>query len=172
MGTTLPIGSNHRRTARAFTLIELSVVVFILMLMLALCAPQFVRSYNSASLSEAVRTFSTMSQLARMHAVTRQQKTVMHVDLDRQAFWVTQSGVDETGHSGTSLRSYQLSTRVTLVSVERPDSGERISKTADATFYPNGTCDSITVVFRGADRSGLAATIDPVTCKAVSYAVK
>jgi hypothetical protein len=42
-----------------------------------------------------------------------------------------------------------------------------------AMFYPNGTCDTFTVTFRGAEKgSGLAIVVDPVTSRAVPWPVK
>jgi prepilin-type N-terminal cleavage/methylation domain-containing protein len=170
MRTTLAIGSDARRAG--FTLIELSIAVFIMALLLAICAPSFVRSYNSSMLNETARSFSTTCLLARMQAISQQHKATLHVDLDRQVFWVTQPLKNEDG--GTSeqtLKVFQLSQRVTLFSAERADAGKP-EKQVDIDFYPNGTCDAFTVVFRGSERGGLAAMVDPITCQAALVPVK
>ena len=156
-----------RRTG--FTLIELSIAIFIIAMLLALCAPAFVRSYNDMQLREAARTFATTCQYGRILAVEHQTNAVLHIDLDRQKFWLTQNA----GEAGdVTLKNYDLSVRVTLAGAELVDGPGKAERAIEVNFYRNGTCDSATVVFRGEQKTGLAATIDPVTCKAVPYAVK
>ena len=168
MRTTSVTGS------KAFTLIELSIVVFILAMLMALSAPAFVRSYNSAVLGEAARAFTTTCQLARLQAVARQANAVLHVDVDRQTFWLTQTvtATDEPT-SDLTLKTYRLSSRVVLVSVERVDGPvQQSEKYVEAQFYPNGTCDALAVVFRGNERTTLVANLDPITCRATAAVVK
>ena len=162
------------RQRRGFTLIELSIAVFIIAMVMAVALPSFVRSYNGAVLNETVRTFATTCQLARIQAVIQQRPAILHIDLNRQIFWVTQmlKTDDESAGSEQTLKSFELPKRVMLISAERLDTPARQGKLVEATFYPNGTCDSVTVVFRGGERGGLAATIDPITCQATTYAVK
>lgn len=149
---------------KAFSLIEVSIAVFILAMLVAVSVPAFVRTYNDLTLRETARTFSTMCQYARVEAVSRRINSVLHIDLDRQVFWVTQDGA--------TLKTYEVSKRVLIASVQFIDTTGQLDRVADVNFYPNGTCDSATIVFRGAEKSALAATIDPITCKANPYVVK
>ena len=96
MRTTSATGSS------AFTLIELSIVIFIMAMLVALSAPALVRSFNSAALGEAARAFATTCQLARLQAVTRQVNAVLHVDADRQTFWLTQTLATPRGSGARS----------------------------------------------------------------------
>ena len=170
MRTILATGSDARRAG--FTLIELSIAVFIMALLLAISAPSFVRSYNTALLNETARTFTTTCLLARVQAIVQQHNATLHIDLERQVFWVTQPVKNEDGESSEqTLKVCQLSKKVTLVSAERADEAKQ-GKIIDVVFYPNGTCDPVTVVFRGSERGALAASLDPITCQAVPYAVK
>jgi hypothetical protein len=65
-----------------------------------------------------------------------------------------------------------------LVSAElaEPAAAERSGGTGtDITvkFYPNGTCESVTVVFRGTTKTDLlAATLDSLTGRATPYVLK
>jgi prepilin-type N-terminal cleavage/methylation domain-containing protein len=172
--TTSAIGSNQMQRRHGFTLIELSIAVFILAMIVAVAVPQFVRSYNNQLLSETARTFATTCQLARVQAVTQQAKSTLHIDLDRQLFWVTQPIKTEDGASSEdqTLKVFELPKRVSMASADRADGMQAHEKLVDVTFYPNGTCDSVTVVFRGGERGGLLATVDPITCQAIPYAVK
>ena len=66
MKTTSVTGSDRMQRRHAFTLIELSIAVFIMAMIVAVAMPQFVRSYNSQLLNETARTFATTCQLARV----------------------------------------------------------------------------------------------------------
>jgi prepilin-type N-terminal cleavage/methylation domain-containing protein len=168
--TILATGNDKRRAG--FTLIELSIAVFVIALLLAIGAPSFVRSYNSALLNETARSFATTCQLARIQAITQQRNATLHVDLDRQVFWITQPLKNEYGEtSEQTIKVFRLSQRVALVSAERADATKN-EKVVDIDFYPNGTCDAFTVVFRGSERGGLAAMVDPITCQAALVPVK
>jgi prepilin-type N-terminal cleavage/methylation domain-containing protein len=147
---------NERPARAAFTLIELSIAIFIIALMMAITVPAFVRSYNTAVLNETVRSFATSCQYARIEAVTRQHNVTLHIDIDRQMFWISQpASTDEP------------------VSAERTDQPARQERQVQVDFYPNGTCDPVTVVFRGSEaKSGLAATVDPITARTVNYPVR
>jgi len=174
MTTTSAITS--RRTLRAgFTLIELSIVVFIMAIVLAICIPSFVRSYNSTMLRETAQTFATTCQFARIQAVTQQKPATLHIDLDRQMFWVTQSGrTEESASEGEqTLKTHELSKRVWLFFAERMDDTAHDRREVPVTFYPNGTCDPVTIVLRGVEKgSAIQVTIDPVTTRAQFDAVK
>jgi prepilin-type N-terminal cleavage/methylation domain-containing protein len=182
MKTTLAIGSSgeRKRSGGGFTLIELSIAVFIIAIIMAVSVPSFVRSYNSAVLSETGRTVITACELARLNAVLHQRKVVFHTDLDKQMIWLTQAlGSDATGMTDSVepqdslLKKIEISSRIGLVSAQLADQPPQQKGTVEAIFYPNGTCDGFTVTFRGTEKgSGLAIVVDPVTSRGVPWPVK
>ncbi len=171
---TSATGSKAAARRAAFTLIELSIVVFIIALMVGLAIPGFVRSYNGMLLNEAANSFATICQLARIQAVSHQSVAVLHIDLDRQMFTVSQSGRNEDGaQEDQTVKVVQLSNRVGLVSAVRQDLPATGDKQIEVDFYPNGTCDPIYIVLQGTENGrGLCAIIDPLTIHATIYPVK
>jgi hypothetical protein len=173
-------------------LIELSIVVFILAIIVTASMPHMVRTYNGAVLNDVVRGFGTTCQFARVKAVTQQRPVVMHVDLKRQIFWITQQpgppvegaefNEDDTG----TLKVYEIPKRVAMLAAEvmqgAPVHSEKIERNKNTglleqgiefTFYPNGTCDGATLIFRGAEpKDVLSVTVDPVTTRTTAYPVK
>ncbi|MCG3149252.1 MAG: hypothetical protein PCFJNLEI_02712 [Verrucomicrobiae bacterium] len=149
-----------------FSLIEVSIAIFILAMLIAVSVPTFVRSFNDMTLRETARGFATTCQLARIEAVQHQTNVVLHIDLDQQRFWLAREGEE------TLIKNWEVSRRVTLVAAELAGNPSREERSIGVNFYPNGTCDSATIVIRGAEKHGLAATIDPITCKAIAYPVK
>jgi prepilin-type N-terminal cleavage/methylation domain-containing protein len=174
MRTTLATGSKGRTRSAAFTLVELSIVVFIIGILMAVSIPGFVRSYNGAVLSETARSFSTLCQFARIQAVSRQQNATLHIDVERQMFWVSQPVRNEDGdQEERSLKVIEFSNRVALITAVRQDQPPTNERQIEVTFYPNGTCDPVYIILQGTEKGrGLCAMIDPITIRATIYAVK
>jgi prepilin-type N-terminal cleavage/methylation domain-containing protein len=174
MMTILATG-NRRRLDRGFSLIELSIVVFIIAIIMAISVPSFIRSYNAAILNETGRSVITSCQLAKLNAVLRQQKVAFYIDLDKRMIWLTQfAGTNSDDESSSVvLKTIEIPSRVWVTSVQLGDQPPEQKGQAEATFYPNGTCDAFTVTFRGTEKgSGLAIMVDPVTCRGVPWTVK
>ncbi|MBN1268002.1 MAG: hypothetical protein JXB04_00295, partial [Kiritimatiellae bacterium] len=81
------------KSRSAFTLIELLLVAFIMLLASAMAVPTFIRSYRSAKLRMSARTVVMTSRYARAMAVL-QQKYVA-VLFDRESGLVEMVGLDE-----------------------------------------------------------------------------
>lgn len=73
---------------KGFTLLELTVVIFILMLATVLVAPAFSRSFGQAQLKAATRDIVTLCRFARTQAIANQD--VLEVVFDRQTnrYWL------------------------------------------------------------------------------------
>jgi hypothetical protein len=105
--------------------------------------------------------------------VLHQQDVTLHTDLDRQTFWITQPPpLDAPDREDVVLKVVQLPQKVTLLSAERIDEAARQRGQISVAFFPNGTCEAITVVFRGSERNGLAVQVDPVTARAMPMVYK
>jgi len=171
---TSATGSKVSARRAAFTLIELSIVVFIIALMVGLAIPGFVRSYNGMVLNQAANSFATLCQLARIQAVSHQSVAVLHIDLEHQSFSVTQALANEDGsQEDQTIQQLRLSNRVGLVTAVRQDLPATTDKQIEVEFYPNGTCDPVYIVLQGMENGrGLCAIIDPLTIHATIYPVK
>ena len=169
-------GNKGRRSG--FTLIELSIALFIIAIIMAVSVPSFIRSYNASLLDSTGRTVITSCQFAKLNAVLHQQKVAFYVDLDRQTMWLVQSDsntndTDSAEASSQVLKTIEVPSRVGLVSAQVGDEPLQQKGQVAAIFYPNGTCDPFTLTFRGTEKGvGLAIMVDPVTSRAVPWPVK
>lgn len=164
-----------RRSRGAFTLIELSVVVFIMMIVTALSLPAFARAYRSSLLNSAGRSLATMSQLARLEAVLNQQVVTLHIDVGENKFWVARQDTSEEARDDfVVVKLIRVEPPVAIISaVVADDERETTQGTVDVRFFPNGTCEMATVMIRGAERGdGIELVLDPITTKATVTAVK
>lgn len=76
------------RGASGFTLLELTVVLFILTLATVLVAPAFSRSFGQVQIKASARDIAALCRFARTQAITNQD--VLEVVLDRQTnrYWL------------------------------------------------------------------------------------
>ena len=81
MRMTLATGNKRKRSG--FTLIELSIALFIMAIIMAVSIPSFIRSYYASLLDSTGRTVITSCQFAKLNAVLHQQKVEFYIDLDR-----------------------------------------------------------------------------------------
>jgi prepilin-type N-terminal cleavage/methylation domain-containing protein len=177
MKTTSATGSNARRRRGGFTLIELSIAVFIIAIIIAVSAPSFVRSYNASLLDSMGRTLATSCELARLNAVLHQQPVAFYVDMDRQTIWLMQAAstndTDSAGSGGQVIKTIEMPGRISLFSAQLGELMPQQKGLVQATFYPNGTCDAFAVTVRGVEKgSGLEVVVDPVTCRGMLWPVK
>jgi len=174
--TTSATGNRPARRA-GFSLIELSIALFILAILLAVSLPSFIRSYNGAVLNATGRTVITTCQFAKLNAVLRQQKVAFYIDMDNRKISLRQfagtNAPDSDESSILDLKTVEISPRIGVASVQIGDQPAEQRGQVEATFYPNGTCDAFTITFRGAEKgSGLAIMVDPVTCRGMPWVVK
>ena len=161
--------------ARAFTLIELSVVVFIMAMLAIVAIPSFVRSYNASQLSAAGPQDRHRLPICPFEAVLHQQNVTLSLDADQKTVSVTAPVAAATPDDspGSATKVIPLPRLVTVASVELSEQGAHRGNQVAVQFYPNGTADYLMVVLRGAEKNDvLAVTLDPVTARATPTAVK
>ena len=170
-------GCDRPRWAGGFTLVELTIVLFILATLVAVALPSFLRSFKTAEINAAARDVVTLSQLARLQAAIHQTEAQLHVDLDRQVLSVTQqlalTGEDETTNTtAVTHKTVALSSASRLVAAERTGEPAQRDGEVIVVYYPNGTCDGGTLWLQGAEKQdGVTIVLDPVTAKALPYEV-
>ncbi len=174
--TTSATGSRPGRRA-GFSLIELSIALFILAILMAVSLPNFIRSYNGAVLNAAGREVITTCEFAKLNAVLHQKNVAFYIDMDKRTIALTQftgtNTTDDGDSSSVTLKTVEISPRIGVASVQIGDQPAEQRGQVEVTFYPNGTCDAFTVTFRGAEKgSGLAIMVDPVTCRGMPWVVK
>ena len=177
MKTTSAIGSKAHRRHAGFTLIELSIAVFIIAIIIAISVPNFIRSYNAELLNATGRTIATSCEFAKLNAVLHQRNVAFYIDMDKQTIWLMQfatpSGGDGAEPESQILKTIEISPRISLFSAQLGDQLAQQKGQVEATFYPNGTCDAFAVTLRGVEKgSGLEIVVDPVTCRGMLWPIK
>jgi prepilin-type N-terminal cleavage/methylation domain-containing protein len=173
----LATGNDTSLRESGFTLIELSIAVFIIAIIIAVTAPSFVRSYNAEVLNATGRTIATSCEFAKLNAVLHQQKVGYHIDMDLQTIWLMQATTNDIADSSSGeaqvLKTIPMSSRIGLSSAQLGELMPQGRGQVEATFYPNGTCDAFAVTLHGVEKgNGLEVIVDPVTCRGMLWPIK
>ncbi len=111
--------------ARAYTLIELTVVVFLIGLMLALTVPRIQHSLLSDDLKAATRRMVGTVRTLRDKAIRDQKDYVLYLDLESNQFWVEWSPMTIEQKADARQNASTLPGNIRILDVSRRDSGKQ-----------------------------------------------
>lgn len=111
--------------ARAYTLIELTVVVFLIGLMLALTVPRIQHSLLSDDLKAATRRMVGTVRTLRDKAIRDQKGYGLYLDLESNQFWVEWSSMTVEQKADARQNASTLPGNIRILDVCRRDSGKQ-----------------------------------------------
>ena len=158
-----------------FTLLELTVVVTIAAVLVAMIVPQFRGTQQSAEARSVAREITLLARLARSHAATSSNTCRLRFDRTARRAWLEvrepksgnfRPGVDLPDSTVRWDPGVEASVRTTRESSHRrPRRGQNRDSTDACHFYADGTADGVTVVVIGELGDRFAITIDGVTAR-------
>ena len=158
ISTTGP--SPERRSAGAFTLLELIVVLVLISTILAMAAPSLRGFAYGRQTADAAARILSLTHLARSRAASWGCVHRLNVDAETGTYWLTMQRAGafvqiESDHG----RRYRLPVGVSIA-VDSPSDAESLSC---VQFYPDGRCDLATIQLTG--RQG---EVLQITCPSAS----
>ncbi len=156
----------HIRTA-GFTLIEISLVLLIIAIVLALAVPRL-RSISGAELSAQARRLSNTFRYLRSEAILSGQVYQLRYDLNRQRYWAALDPESrEEGDAGLGseslIRPLSLPSPVGISDIVLPETVGKVQGGVVWTnFYPDGVIDT-TVIHLDDGRRAYTLWVNPVT---------
>jgi type II secretion system protein H len=157
---------------RAFTLVELMVVLVLISIFTGLIVGEMRGTFEDALLRGAARKLVSAANFAGSQAVSTSQPLSIRINPVNSEFSVRKQAAAENG-SGV-LESGKLDERITVLVREQettqpedaaaaPETEERSGKTGEITFYADGTADPREILLR--DRMGveLLLRVSPIT---------
>lgn len=156
---------SRSRTA-GFTLIEISLVLLIIAIVLALAIPRL-RSLTGAELQRQARRLTNVFRFLRSEAILTGRVYELHYDLTRERYWV--SIIDESSDvpekvsdTGPLSRPVSLPNPVGISDVVLEGVGKLQQGQAQTTFYPDGYVDP-TVVHLDDSREAYTLYVNSLT---------
>jgi len=174
--THLAMVTHHApRTTRAFTLIEIMIVVGILAIVMTVAIPAFVSAQNKRPMRAATEGVLEACATARAQAILRGTLVELRIRPQDFTFDVAPTGRSEgSGGGGEARPDAKAGEGHALFHVKLPEEvgieelavNFQLLKDAEAVavrFHANGTSDEFTVVLRSLHGELRKITLDPVT---------
>lgn len=129
---------------RAFTLIELIVVLALIVILVGVIVPRMGRSVGYRELREAAGRFALTARTVRELAVAQRRVCALEIDLDRGGYGVVTWSGRSSEHQWQALRASWLKAQrwpaaVTVGSYRTPDGATATRGTQYLKFFPDGT---------------------------------
>jgi prepilin-type N-terminal cleavage/methylation domain-containing protein len=146
-----------RKKFRAFTLVELLVVLAILSILMFIVAPRFASIVNPGRAKNFILTLQNSLRYLSEKAILEQQLYLFNFDLDEGRYYFTAPVEDteedmlETEIADRYLKSAQLPPKLDVVGVQILPGEEMASGKLVLPFTPNGMLFSFEMHFAGGD---------------------
>lgn len=145
------------KCSKAFTLIEMIVVLTIMACAAGLIVPRIGSSLSRQELWESGQRLALMARSTREVAIARQQLMVIQIDIDRGGFMVCRR--DKGGQlepvRTSWLRPQQLPEAVKIAEIRLPDGTTAMGGTHQVSFDPDGTSSGAFLRLVSGDRERL-----------------
>ena len=146
---------------RAFTLIELIVVISLISIMLVVAVPRLSGGLFSNGSGEASRWIIANVRHLKEKAVADQQIYLLNVSPDTQQLWVSAADTSEVDNAAARSQAYTLSREVRIDRVAFSETEQFSSGTIPIRFFPQGFSDRAVIHMRTRDGDRLAFVIEP-----------
>jgi len=150
--------------ARGFTLIELTVALFIIGAITALTIPVFLGNMDSLKFRRAVQDVTSVMRYARSQAILKQRTNWVAFNLLEDRYF-SGDGFDGKGPllDDDGVKPYFLPRDILLGGFRWMDGSEE-PKMGWVRFYPNGSSSGGSVIIAGANGKGVARIVmEPFT---------
>ena len=108
---------NNPSSYKGFTLIELSVVVFLIGLMLLIAVPKVRDTILSDGLKTAVNHLTGTARELRSDAVRNQVDYILHLDLDNNLIWAHSADITPEARDEIKKRAFKLREELDILDV-------------------------------------------------------
>jgi prepilin-type N-terminal cleavage/methylation domain-containing protein len=146
---------------RAFTLIELIVVISLISIMLVVAIPRLSGGLFSSGSGEAARWVIANVTHLKEKAVADQKIYLLNVSPDTQQLWISAADTSEVETAAARNDGYTLPREVRLDQVALSDTEQFSSGTIPIRFFPQGFSDKAVIYMRTRDGDRLAFVIEP-----------
>jgi len=163
--------SKHNPDLRGFSLIEVSIVLFIILLMTSATVPWMKNFSENTRLKSAARGIRDLLEFARASAINERTEYAVVFDLENAQYLLTSKEALDTETDGTMLNSSlsEISQNITDLQDEEAENQTQtetesyVSRTAGVAGVPNQVPESIQMIeLRSMRSTGSGLSIDYV----------
>ncbi len=149
-----------------FTLLELSLVLFIIGLLVAVTVPRL-GDLGGTRLESSARRLASLVRYLNGEAAFSSQLYRLNYDLDKRTYWVSvlvanQNAPEFIADTSPLARPVQLPSSITFVDVHVPSAGRVSTGRVYTYFYPQGYTDPTVIHLRDQHSRVVTITIPPL----------
>jgi type II secretory pathway pseudopilin PulG len=126
------------KNTRAFTLIELTMVVLLAGLFMSLTIPQFQNAVMKDNLKSSIRRIVRQVGILRNEAIRNNQDYDLRFDLESNRYWVENSGMSELQKAEAREKPISLPEGVRILDIWFADAGKQMTGEIGIRFYRKG----------------------------------
>jgi len=158
---------------KGFTLLELTVVLFIIGLLLAVVVPHL-GDVGGARLDAAAKRMAAVVRYLSGEAALQNRPYRLNYDLDKQTYWITTliptaDGAEFQEDEEPLSRPVQLPQAITFADVQAPGIGRVSTGRVYTHFLPQGYADPTLIHLRNQRSQVMTVFIPPLTGEARVY---
>ena len=158
---------------QGFTLLELSLVLFIIGLLVVVTVPRFV-DLGETRLESSARRLASLVRYLNGEAAFSSQLYRLNYDLDKRVYWVSvlaanQNAPEFIADTSSLARPVQLPSGIIFVDVHVPSVGRVSTGQVYTHFYPQGYTDPTVIHLRDQHSRVVTITIPPLPAQVGIY---
>ena len=146
--------------SRAFSLLELVIVLLIISLLALLVTPRLTRTIGHMEVKSVAKKISAILRYCRSDAVNKNR--IVHVSFDTESHLISVMSAEEGEEKPIQRNSYLLPREIR---VEKIETGKTVLENTlpSFEFYPNGGANGGTAVVRGGEGRAYTLQVDFLT---------
>ncbi len=160
---------NQTNTTKGFTLIELTVVVFLIGVMLAVSIPRFRYSLITDSLKSTTRRIVGLVKGLRNEAIREQKIYLLHFDIGSNQIWIDSDTITEEEREMAQEKAFHLPPGVQILDVWTKRKGKRVDGDIVIRFSKKGYIEQTVIHLGAEDGREFTLFLSPFLGKIKSY---
>lgn len=123
---------------KGFTFIELTVVIILIGLIMALTAPRFRQSILTDDLKTTVRRMVGLIKSLRNDAIRERKEYLLHFDIESNKYWIASTKMNEIEKAKAREKAVFLPASVRILDIWFKDTGKKMTGEAVIRFNKKG----------------------------------
>jgi prepilin-type N-terminal cleavage/methylation domain-containing protein len=154
---------------QGFTLIELTVVVFLIGVMLAVSIPRFRYSLITDNLKSTTRRIVGLITGLRNEAIREQKTYLLHFDIGLNQLWIDFDDITKEEREMAQKKAFQLPVDVRIIDVWTKGKGKRVDGEVSIRFSKKGYAEQTVIHLGAEDGREFTLLLNPFLAKIKSY---
>ena len=155
--------------SKAYTLVELTVVVFLIGIMLALAVPRVEQALLSDDLKAATRRMIGTVKTLRNNAIREQKVYELHLDMESNRWWVAWDSMTVEDRSEARQKASRLPGEIRILDVCRRGAGKKNMGQTLIRFTPKGYVEQAVIHLGAKDDRAHTIVLSPFLNRIKTY---